>query len=55
MRHFVDDNPGYLSWIAGHPEDYALSTTRSPSAGYLMLHRAGAAGQSAVCSPRRRH
>jgi hypothetical protein len=39
MRHFVDDDPGYLNWIATHPEGYVLNTTRSPSSGYLMLHR----------------
>jgi hypothetical protein len=39
MRHFVDDDSGYLGWIASHPEGHVLNTTRSPSAAYLMLHR----------------
>jgi hypothetical protein len=40
VLHFVDDDPGYLSWVAGHPEGYVVSAARRPSAAYLMLHRA---------------
>lgn len=40
MQYFVDDDQGYLGWIATHPAGYVLNTTRSPSAAYLMLHRA---------------
>lgn len=40
MRHFVDDDASYLSWIADHAGSFVLNTTRSPSASYLMLHRA---------------
>jgi hypothetical protein len=40
MRHFVDDDAGYLAWLAGHPADFVINTGRSPSAAYLMLHRA---------------
>jgi hypothetical protein len=40
MRQFVDDDSGYLSWIADHADSYVVNTTRSPSASYFMLHRA---------------
>jgi hypothetical protein len=40
MLHFVDDDPGYLGWVAAHPAGYVVNTTRLPSAGYLMMHRA---------------
>ena len=40
MQHFVDDDSGYLSWLADHPESFVINTTRTPSAAYLMLHRA---------------
>jgi hypothetical protein len=40
LRHFVDDDPGYLRWLTHHPAAFVLNTTRTPSAAYLMLHRA---------------
>lgn len=40
VQHFVDDDPGYLGWLAHHPGGFVLNTTRRPSAAYLMLHRA---------------
>ena len=40
MRHFAGDDVSYLGWIADHTGSFVLSTTRSPSASYLMLHRA---------------
>jgi predicted dithiol-disulfide oxidoreductase (DUF899 family) len=40
VRHFVDDDPGYLRWLTHHPAAFVLNTTRTPSAAYLMLHRA---------------
>ena len=40
MPHFVDDDAGYLGWLAEHPGGFVLNTTRTPSAAYLMLHRA---------------
>jgi hypothetical protein len=39
MRQFVDDDPGYLSWIADHSDSCVVNTTRSPSASYFMLYR----------------
>jgi hypothetical protein len=40
VERFVDDDPGYLDWVARHPEDFVINTGRAPSASYLMLHRA---------------
>ena len=40
MEVFRDDDEGYRRWIAAHPEGYVVNTYRTPTAGYLMLHRA---------------
>lgn len=37
---FVDDDAGYIAWLAAHPTGYVLNHERSPSARYLVLHRA---------------
>ncbi len=37
---FVDDDRGYLAWLAANPGGYVVNTTRSPRPDYLMLHRA---------------
>lgn len=36
---FKDDDVGYKTWVASHPEGYVLNTYRSPRAEYVMLHR----------------
>ncbi len=41
MERFVDDDPGYLDWLARHPDGFVVNTGRTPTAAYLMLHRAG--------------
>jgi hypothetical protein len=41
VERFVDDDPGYLDWLAGHPDGFVINTGRTPTAAYLMLHRAG--------------
>jgi hypothetical protein len=41
MDRFVDDDPGYLDWVARNPYGYVINTGRTPTASYLMLHRAG--------------
>lgn len=41
MQRFVDDDRGYLAWLAHHPDGFVINTERSPTATYLMLHRAG--------------
>jgi hypothetical protein len=40
MQRFVDDDRGYLDWLAHHPDGFVVNTGRTPSAAYLMLHRA---------------
>lgn len=37
---FVDDDTGYLAWIAAHPKGYVLNCERTPTPRYLVLHRA---------------
>jgi hypothetical protein len=39
MRHFVDDDAGYLDWLGHHPDGFVINTVRDPSPSYLMLHR----------------
>jgi hypothetical protein len=39
VRRFVDDEAGYLAWLAGHPSGFILNLLRSEGAGALMLHR----------------
>jgi hypothetical protein len=41
MERFVDDDPGYLYWLAHHSDGFVINTGRTPTAAYLMLHRAG--------------
>jgi len=41
MQRFVDDDRGYLDWLDHHPDGFVINTGRTPSAAYLMLHRAG--------------
>jgi hypothetical protein len=40
MQQFVDDDHGYLDWLDHHPDGFVINTGRTPSAAYLMLHRA---------------
>jgi hypothetical protein len=37
---FLDNDAGYLAWVAAHPAGYVVNTERTPSARYLVLHRA---------------
>ena len=37
---FVDDDPGYLAWIAANPDGYVLNSEVNPTSRYLVLHRA---------------
>jgi hypothetical protein len=37
---FRDDDVGYLGWVSAHPKGYVLNAARSPSAAYVVLHRA---------------
>ncbi len=38
MRHFIDDDQGYLSWIANHPEAFVLNLPHAPG-GTIVFHR----------------
>jgi hypothetical protein len=40
VEQFVDDDPGYLDWVARHPDGFVINTGRMPTVSYLMLHRA---------------
>ncbi len=37
---FVDDDAGFLAWMAQHRSGYVLNSRRKPSARHLKLHRA---------------
>jgi hypothetical protein len=37
---FADDDPGYVEWLADHPEGFVLDTHAPPRPGHLILHRA---------------
>ena len=37
---FRDAEQEYMAWIAGNPRGWVVNTSRTPTAGYLMLHRA---------------
>jgi len=39
MTRFVDNDDGYLAWIAQHPDGFVLNTERIPKPNYLRLHR----------------
>jgi hypothetical protein len=36
---FIDDDTGYLAWIAAHPDGYVVNTHRTRTQSYLILHR----------------
>jgi len=40
MVVFVDNDQGYLLWLAGHPNGYVINSHRHPRPSYLVLHRA---------------
>jgi hypothetical protein len=40
MQQFIDDESGYLGWIAGHPSGFVVNALREPRPEYLILHRA---------------
>jgi hypothetical protein len=35
---FMDDDDGYLRWLAANPEGFVLNTYRNPRPSYLRLH-----------------
>ena len=40
VERFIDDDAGYMKWVARNPDGFVLNTYRRPSPGYLKLHRA---------------
>lgn len=39
-RWFLNDDAGYLAWLAAHDDGFVLNTYAHVAAGYLVLHRA---------------
>jgi hypothetical protein len=39
MERFIDDDTGYLAWLADHPGGFVLNTFPHVSSSYLVLHR----------------
>ena len=39
-RWFLNDDAGYLGWLAAHGDGFVLNTYAHVAAGYLVLHRA---------------
>lgn len=37
---FLDDDAGYIDWLATHPRGFVLNTRREPDPDYMVLHRA---------------
>lgn len=52
LIEFIEDDEGYVDWLAGHPDGYVLNCWRPPQPSYLILHKAtcgtinGAAGRN---------
>lgn len=40
VQRFIDDDDGYVHWLAAPPDGFVLNTQRTPRPVYLMLHRA---------------
>ena len=40
MIEFLDNDEGYLSWIAKNPDGFVLNVRRIADPGYVVLHRA---------------
>lgn len=40
IRSFLDDDPGYLAWVAEHGDGFVVNADRTLSPNSLVLHRA---------------
>jgi hypothetical protein len=40
VRRFIDDDFGYLRWLAEHPDGFLINAARTTSSAELVLHRA---------------
>ena len=36
---FMDNDKGYVAWLAEHPDGFVLNCDRQPTRSYLILHR----------------
>ena len=39
MPQFINDDPGYMRWLARNPDGWVLNAHRNPTARYLVIHR----------------
>jgi hypothetical protein len=39
MRRFVNDDAGYIAWLAAHPDGFVLNTYAHVTSAYLIMHR----------------
>lgn len=39
MQTFIDDDEGYFSWLAHHPDGFVVNAYQNPSPTYLVLHQ----------------
>src|SRR5688572_23585176 len=39
IEKYIDDDQGYLAWLASHPSGYVVNAERTPHAANLFLHR----------------
>jgi hypothetical protein len=37
---FMNDDDGYLAWLAAHPTGYVINCAKDPKPDYVILHRA---------------
>ena len=40
ITEFIDDDPGYIRWLAANPQGFVVNTYRQPNPSYLILHLA---------------
>ncbi len=40
MIRFIDDDEGYLDWLAKNQDGYVINTYRNPKPDYVRLHAA---------------
>ena len=38
MKRFSKDDPGYVAWLAAHPDGYVLNTYAHVTSAYMILH-----------------
>ena len=48
VETFQDDDSGYLTWLASHPDGFVLNSYRNPRPSYLRLHMASCRNISGI-------